>query len=61
MTGRTHLCRLEAQPLADADAWLAHYRRFWRDQFDALDAVLKVEDGEPKATPHLTEGSDDSG
>lgn len=41
VTGRTHLCRLEPGPLADADAWLGFYRQFWRDQFDALDAVLK--------------------
>jgi DNA-binding transcriptional ArsR family regulator len=38
--GRTHLCRLEAGPLRDADAWLAFYRRFWTEQLDQLGALL---------------------
>jgi DNA-binding transcriptional ArsR family regulator len=40
--GRTHLCRLQAGPLEEADAWLAFYRRFWTEQFDALDGLLKM-------------------
>jgi len=44
--GRNHLCRIEAGPLAAADDWLRFYERFWRAQFDALDAVLH----EPAAT-----------
>jgi DNA-binding transcriptional ArsR family regulator len=32
--------RLEAQPLAEATAWLENYRRFWEANFDRLDAVL---------------------
>jgi len=40
--GRTHLCRLEAQPLEAADSWLSFYRRFWTEQFDRLDALLKA-------------------
>ena len=42
VTGRTHVCRLEAGPLADADTWLGFYRRFWQQQFDALDAALAI-------------------
>src|SRR5690606_38051258 len=42
--GRTHLCRLEATRLAEADAWLRHYERFWNRQLDALDALLRAED-----------------
>jgi DNA-binding transcriptional ArsR family regulator len=41
--GRTHLCRLEPGPLADADAWLGFYRRFWTEAFDTLDGVIKAE------------------
>ena len=33
-------CRLEAQPLADATAWLEGYRRFWEGNFQRLDALL---------------------
>lgn len=33
-------CRLEARPLAEADAWLERYRRFWEARFERLDAVL---------------------
>ena len=34
-------CRLEAGPLKDAAAWLEHYRRFWEESFDRLDAYLR--------------------
>src|SRR5882672_12678963 len=34
-------CRLEAGPLKDAAAWLEHYRRFWEQSFDRLDAYLR--------------------
>jgi DNA-binding transcriptional ArsR family regulator len=42
--GRTHLCRLDAERLADAQRWLAYYQRYWSDRFDALGALL----GRPK-------------
>jgi DNA-binding transcriptional ArsR family regulator len=32
--------RLEAQPLAEASAWLASYRQFWEGSFQRLDALL---------------------
>ncbi|HEY2707213.1 MAG TPA: metalloregulator ArsR/SmtB family transcription factor [Caulobacteraceae bacterium] len=38
--GRSHICHLVPSALADADHWLAFYRRFWSDSFEALDAVL---------------------
>lgn len=41
--GRTHLCRLETRPLAEADDWLSFYRRFWTGQFDRLQALLESE------------------
>jgi DNA-binding transcriptional ArsR family regulator len=34
-------CRLEAKPLAEADAWLEHYREFWEASFDRLDSLLE--------------------
>jgi DNA-binding transcriptional ArsR family regulator len=48
--GRLHVCRLEAAPLASADDWLRFYERFWSEQFDALDAILRAEDAEDAAT-----------
>jgi DNA-binding transcriptional ArsR family regulator len=34
-------CRLEAGPLKGAVDWLEHYRRFWDESFDRLDAYLR--------------------
>jgi DNA-binding transcriptional ArsR family regulator len=41
VVGRTHLCRIEAQPLAQANEWLENYRRFWEGSFQRLDALLE--------------------
>ena len=32
--------RLEPRPLAEANAWLEHYRQFWEANYDRLDALL---------------------
>ncbi|MDQ3124544.1 MAG: metalloregulator ArsR/SmtB family transcription factor [Pseudomonadota bacterium] len=34
---------LNPTPLAELDAWLAGYRRFWTDKLDALEAHLDKE------------------
>jgi DNA-binding transcriptional ArsR family regulator len=34
--GREHHCRIEPEPLRQADAWMEHYRRFWEVRLDAL-------------------------
>ena len=34
------LCRLDAAPLKDVAGWIEHYRRFWDESFDRLDAYL---------------------
>jgi len=34
-------CRLEAEPLRDANHWIEHYREFWEASFNALDDVLE--------------------
>jgi DNA-binding transcriptional ArsR family regulator len=41
--GRTHRCRLEPAPLADARAWLERYRRYWTSRLDALETLLRSE------------------
>jgi DNA-binding transcriptional ArsR family regulator len=45
-------CRLEAQPLAEANEWLERYRECWEQNFQRLDALLeelKAQDGRSKA------------
>ena len=39
--GRTHVCRLEARPLAEAQQWLKQYERFWNERLDVLDQLLR--------------------
>ncbi|HVH34119.1 MAG TPA: metalloregulator ArsR/SmtB family transcription factor [Tahibacter sp.] len=34
-------CRIEAAPLAEANAWLEHYRQLWEARFDDLDRLLE--------------------
>ncbi len=42
--GRTHLCSLDAGPLASAHEWLSVYERFWIGRLDALERLLREED-----------------
>ena len=41
--GRTHLCRLQAARLAEAEAWLRRYERFWNEKLDTLESLLLAE------------------
>lgn len=38
--GREHHCRIEPRPLREADEWLEHYRHFWEQRMDALEAYV---------------------
>lgn len=38
--GRTHRCRIEAGPLAEADRWITYYQRFWTARLDDLETAL---------------------
>lgn len=38
--GREHHCWIEPRPLRDANAWLEHYRQFWEQRMDALEAYV---------------------
>jgi DNA-binding transcriptional ArsR family regulator len=53
--GRSHFCRIEAAPLAGADAWLRFYERFWTRRLDTLEGLLLAED------EAAAETSDDEG
>jgi DNA-binding transcriptional ArsR family regulator len=39
--GRVHRCRLRAEPMKDAAAWIEHYRQFWEAQLDSLARYLE--------------------
>ena len=49
--GRTHLCRLEAGPLADATEWLRFYERFWATRLDELERLLRSQPPRRRITP----------
>jgi DNA-binding transcriptional ArsR family regulator len=40
--GRVHRCRLAAEPMKNAAAWIEQYRVFWELQFDALAKYLET-------------------
>lgn len=47
--GRTHVCRLQAEPLAEADEWLRFYSDFWTRRVDALEHELRRASSAEKA------------
>ena len=42
-SGRTHLCSLEAEPLAEAERWLRQWEKFWNVRLDRLQALVEAE------------------
>jgi DNA-binding transcriptional ArsR family regulator len=38
--GQRRLYSLDPAPLEELDAWLQHYRRFWKNRLDALDTEI---------------------
>lgn len=40
VVGRSHICRIDGEPLADANQWLEEYRRIWQQNFQRLDALF---------------------
>lgn len=39
--GRTHVCRLAPERLAEAHEWLDFYRQFWNSRLDILEQMLR--------------------
>lgn len=39
-TGRTHLIRIEARPLEEAERWLRQWEEFWTVRLDRLEALF---------------------
>ena len=48
VNGRDHVLSLNAAPLAEAQAWIEKYRRFWEGRLAALDAYEKKKKGKRK-------------
>ena len=45
VSGREHTLSLSAAPMADAVAWMAHYRAFWDDSLAGLDEFIAQRKG----------------
>jgi DNA-binding transcriptional ArsR family regulator len=60
--GRTHLCRLEPEPLKAAMDWIGHYERFWTQRLDHLERLLRQESTPParavRSTPRRKQRGD---
>jgi DNA-binding transcriptional ArsR family regulator len=50
VSGRTHVCHLNAGPLRVADEWLRHYERFWTARLDRLEELLRLDTTSPPTT-----------
>lgn len=48
--GRTRICRIVAQPLKEAAAWVEQYRRFWEARLDRLEDYLSEIQASPAQT-----------
>jgi DNA-binding transcriptional ArsR family regulator len=44
--GRTHLCSLKPEPLAEAEQWLRQWEKFWTLRLDRLEALVKGDNEE---------------
>jgi DNA-binding transcriptional ArsR family regulator len=58
--GRRHVCRLDAGPLAAADAWLRFYQRYWTERLDALEAHLAPTSGTQITSGNTPDNSHDN-
>lgn len=58
ISGRTHLCRLEAARLKEARDWINHYERFWTSRLDVLERLLREEDDRKSPDKPTTKGED---
>jgi DNA-binding transcriptional ArsR family regulator len=39
--GRTHIIRIEAKPLEEAERWLRQWEKFWTTGLDRLEALVR--------------------
>jgi DNA-binding transcriptional ArsR family regulator len=52
-------CRIEPRALKDIDDWLNHYRRFFDESFDRLDAYLQKLQADERDQKSVKERDDD--
>jgi DNA-binding transcriptional ArsR family regulator len=43
--GRTHLIKIEAKPLEEAERWLRQWEKFWTANLDRLEALIERDKG----------------
>ncbi len=48
VSGRDHVLSLNAAPLAEAAAWIEHYRTFWEGRLAALETYILQRKGKRK-------------
>jgi DNA-binding transcriptional ArsR family regulator len=58
--GQRRPCRLEAAPLKEIADWVGHYRRFWAESFDRLDAHLQQMQADSSANSSADTSKDDA-
>lgn len=46
--GRRQICSLKAAPLAEANAWLSQWEKFWGDRLDRLEAIFDAAEEEQR-------------
>ena len=49
--GRTQLCRLQPERLAEADGWLRQWEKFWTVRLDRLEALIEADRSQPREMP----------
>jgi len=55
-------CRLQAEPLREADEWIERYRRHWEESFDRLDNYLQeLQQKEKKYSRKITKKEETDG
>ncbi|WEK51041.1 MAG: metalloregulator ArsR/SmtB family transcription factor [Candidatus Kaistia colombiensis] len=54
VTGRTHVCRLDAAPIHAGMEWMRHYEQLWQRGFDTLESLLVAEDEEQRDPDRAT-------
>ena len=47
VSGRVHLCSLQAGPMASADQWLATYEQYWNQRLDHFAAFVEAKGNKP--------------
>lgn len=50
--GRTHVCRLDAQPLHAGWEWIRFYERYWNERIDLLERLLAEEAAQDTRIPN---------